>query len=279
MIALAVAVLASSLFSLTIKFAEQRAHHLKTVGAVNYLLGATAYTIASVGHGWPGLTTVLAGLLGGVAISTAFLLLTRLMRLKGISVVAGIIRLSVVFPIFFSILLWGERPNWIQSVGVGLAIVSLPLFGMDRRQEGRVRIDPRVLLIGVLLLCVNGGFMLSIRLFDQIGTHSEHIQFFAVMFGVATAIAAGAWLLDRQGSSPRDLVPGAWLGLCNMGSGYMLLRALQTLPGVIVFPLSASLGLMLTVLAATWLWGERIGRPSAVGLTISLAAAVCMNIS
>ena len=159
-----------------------------------------------------------------------------------------------------------------------MAIVSLPLFGIERRKEGRVRLDPRVLLIGAILLCVNGGFMLSIRLFDQVGAHSEHVQFFAVMFTVATAVSVGAWLFDRH-SSPRDLVPGAWLGLCNMGSGYMLLRALQTLPGVIVFPLSASLGLMLTVLAATWLWRERIGRPSAVGLTISLAAAVCMNIS
>ena len=279
MLPLVVSIFASTLFGLTMKYSEANRYHMKTVGASNYVVAAAIYVAASIPRGLPSVSTVLVGLLGGVGIVSAFLLLIQLLRLKGISITTAVIRLSVLVPALLSVALWGERPTVIQAIGALLAVISLPLMGMDDPVDGRIRLNRRAIVLTVALLVANGGFMTSIRLFHEIGSDSENVQLFAVIFTTAALISAGAWALDRSGATGRSVLPGVFLGVWNSGSGFMLLLALRTLPGVVVFPLNSSLGLMLTVLIALWVWRERLRRTGAIGLMFSFAAAVCINLA
>ena len=277
MLALMVSTIASSLFGLTVKYAEHRSRHLLAVGAVNYCTAAVVYWIATLGESPPSRVTWVLGIMGGIAYVTAYLFLVRVVRRKGISISAAVVRMSVLFPVISSILLWGERLSWAQSVGVALALVSLPLLGADGSGKGS-KIDVRGMALTGALFLANGGCLMAIRGFHQVGPEGEQRMFFSVLFGTAALVSVIAWGIDRVGSSKRDVVPGIFLGLWNTMGGFMLLVALRTLPSVVIFPFSSSVGLVLTTLVAMWVWGERFGKVGTVGMAIAVVAAVLINI-
>lgn len=275
--ALMVSTIASSLFGLTVKVAERRSCHLLAVGAVNYCTAALVYRIATWGEGPPSRATWVLGIMGGVAYVTAYLFLVRVVRFKGISISTAVVRLAVLFPVVFSVFLWGERPSWAQSAGVALAVVSLPLLGADGSAQGS-KTDIRGMALTGALFLTNGGCLMAIRGFHQVGPRDEQALFFSVLFDTAAVVSVIAWWMDRAGSSKRDVVPGLFLGLWNTMGGFMLLVALRTLPGVVVFPFSSSLAVVLTTLVAMWAWGERFGKIGTVGMALATVAAVLINI-
>jgi len=76
----------------------------------------------------------------------------------------------------------------------------------------------------------------------------------------------------------REVASGVPLGVINFGTSFMIIAALDSLPGAIVFPVTAALGLVLTTGGAAWLWREIPGRLGRVGLVIALAAVVLINL-
>ena len=275
--ALAGAAIFSSVFALTVKYSAMKSHHLKAVGAVNYVLAFLVYLVASMGQSFPRPEILLIGIAGGAAYVIAFYLLVYVIHLRGVSISTAVVRLSVLFPIVFSIILWGERPNTIQGIGIGLAVVSLILLGI-RRAERENKIDIKGLLLTCALFLSNGGCNMAIRIFHQIETEIERTQFFCILFGVAAVVSIAVLLFDRGGASKRDIIPGIVLGLCNSSIGVLILVAMQSLPSIIVFPFNSSVGLVLTTLIAVGIWKEKISRTGYMGLAVSLIAAVLMNL-
>ena len=70
------------------------------------------------------------------------------------------------------------------------------------------------------------------------------------------------------------IVLGAW----NCGGGLTMLIALRYLPGVVVFPVSSALGLVLTACVALLVWRERISGWAAAGIGLAVASATLMNL-
>ena len=68
------------------------------------------------------------------------------------------------------------------------------------------------------------------------------------------------------------------MGAANLFQIAMLLRALEILPGTVVFPLAATVGLATTLLGGIVLFGERFGRLTATGIVLSLFAIVFINV-
>lgn len=280
MIPLVIATLTSSLFTLTVKYSQMNRLCLYTVGAVNYTTATLIFLAISLPSGFPEGFTLIVGAIGGMAIVTAYFLLVGLMQLRGVSITSAVIRLSVLLPVLFSIFVWHEQPSIIQATGIILAILSLPFFGLDKEKRvGRVRIDKKTLFYTGLLLCVNGIYMMTIRFFHQEGQSERSAQFFFVMFTTAASIGWMIWFLQKKKVSKPDILPGVFLGLCNTGSGSMVLLSLQFLPGVVVFPLTSSVGLVITVIVARLVWSERLGGTGVFGIICAAIAAILMNLS
>ncbi len=169
-----------------------------------------------------------------------YLFLFPLMRLRGISIAAAVQQLSVLVPITFAMVVWGERPQGVQAVGALLALASLPLLtirpGQSRfdraalppQDRARERRRNLVLLAGVFL--VNGCGALAMRGFQQVGPADEETLYLAILFSVAALVSLAAWWPHRRPASRRDLLPGVVLGVINAFSGIALLGALQRLP-------------------------------------------------
>ena len=69
-----------------------------------------------------------------------------------------------------------------------------------------------------------------------------------------------------------NLALGVFMGAANIFQLAMLLLALDALPGTVVFPLAATVGLATTLLGGMVLFGERFGRLTAVGIVLTLFA-------
>jgi len=277
-----VSVVSSSLFSLTIKYADRRGCRLMAVGATNYTTAAAVYLIAAAiswirGVPLPDPSTAVLGVVTGLFYVLAFTFIIRLQGARGISVSAAAIRLSVLFPVVASIAVWGERPTGVQLAGMVMAVASLPLLGGIARPKGAA-LDAGGVLLTLALFVANGLVMLCLRVYDEIGRGDERVYFFALLFLTAAISSTVVWRVEGKGGQRRDILPGVALGVWNTGAGFMVVLALQSLPGTTVFPVYSSIGLVLTTLAAAAAWEERVRSYRGVGIGVAVVAAVLMNL-
>ena len=252
------------------------------VGAVNYATAAGVYLIAAgvarlSGIPLPDLPTALLGVATGLLYVLAFTFIIRLQGARGISVSAAAIRLSVLFPVVASIVFWGERPGGVQIAGIVLAVFSLPLLGGLSFRRG-APIDWRGLGLTLVLFAANGLVVLGLRLYREIGRGDEGAYFFALLFLAAAISSAVVWRAEGNGIRRVDVLPGMAVGVWNTGSGLMVVIALRSMPGTVVFPIYSSIGLVLTTVVAALVWKERIRSAAGVGIGTAVAAAVLMNL-
>ncbi len=278
MLALLLSTILSSCFSLIIRFAQRRKDNLYAVGAVNYLTAAAFHGVwaLSSGGGFD-LETIGIGAFGGLSYSTAFLLILPFMRLRGVSVSAAMIRLSIVIPLGFALAVWGESVSALQAVGALLALSALPFLNYRPASEkGHLQLKAVLLLVSVFL--TTGFCGLSVRWFHQTGSAGSESAFLTILFGTAALVMTAAWLFNRRGISPGDIPVGTALGLCNALGNRLLITALQQLPSILVYPFSSAVGLTMTVVFSWTVWGEKANRTEIAGISIAGVAVVLINI-
>lgn len=278
MIVLLLSTLFSAAFGLVVRYAQRRNGNLLAVGALNYLTAALFHVAlrASEGIVPPSPPTWRIGILAGIAYVTAYFFLVPFMKLRGVSIATAVVRLSVLIPVVFSVALWGERPNGMQTSGAILALMSLPLLGFHP-SVGREGLRAKETLLLVALFLGNGLCLLSVRGYHQTGIQGEESLFLGILFSTAAVISNAVWLFRRAGFSRRDILPGVMLGLCNALGNLSLVAALQQLPGVFVFPFYSSIGLVFAAAFAGVVWRERISRIEAAGMTIAVGAVVLIH--
>ena len=286
MLYLLLATLFSAGFGLVVRHAQHRAANMWTVGALNYLTAALLHTSRALAgrSGAPAAITLAVGIVGGVSYVGAYFFFFPFVARRGVSVATAVIRLGVMVPVVVSVAIWGEEVAALQSIGVLLAVLSLPLLTLQPKGSAPIgpsrgpSFSPREAARLAILCLANGMCMLSVGAFEHYGPSSQASQFLALLFGTAAAVGAVGWLTHRRGSSLRDLVPGVMLGLCNALGNLALVQALGQLPGVIVFPFYSAVGILLTALFAQWAWHEPIRRLEWLGMAVALTAVVFVNL-
>jgi drug/metabolite transporter (DMT)-like permease len=295
MLALVLSTVFSAGFGLLIRTAQGMGANLVAVGAANYLTAMTVnLALFLLGGGSPPSgTTVALALAGGFTYAVAFFMVFRLTRERGASITASVMRISTLVPVAFSLLVWGERLTAWQAAGAGLALASLPLLtlrpGMSR-SGGRAG-GGAILLVS--LFVVNGLCMLVPRAFRATEAAGEEAVFLAILFAAAATTLCSAWAVTERraaagtradASQPRrhplllDIAPGIAVGVCNALQNRFMITALQRLPGTLVYPFTAAVGLVLTVAVARVAWRERFGRLGSAGIAVACAAIVLVNL-
>ncbi len=254
-------------------------------------------------------------MLAGVGYVVSYFLLLAVVKQDGISVTMAVVRLSVMIPVVFSIFYWREQRNLYQISGIILVCLSLPLLSQNRpprqtmkgkpltppppprpsprpplpketgvwgegmRSIGGVRgIFQHANFLILVLFLLTGWCALSTKAFVQVSPQDAREIFLLFLFGTAAVIGIVPLLLFRTVPTPRDILPGTLLGLCNIFGNHFLLIALSGLPGMIVFPIASSSGVVLNTLFAVTVWHERLRRPVIVGIAISVLALVLINL-
>ena len=290
MIYVAGQVFGNFVFAMSLRLARGKQYHYLTVGTINYAVAAALAVAWAVLNGIPNLDllVVVLGAINGLQYQISLVVLFSVVELVGIGITFGIIRLAIALPTLASIFLWGEQPAVLQVVGLALAFVALPLLGADAHQAARSGRGHSLRTWSVLLavLILSGAGFTAAKAFSVWSTPDYQPLYTASVFVAATLGAAFVWpirkrfrLADWRTASLRHNVGlGVLMGAANLFQIAMLLRALEILPGTVVFPLAATVGLATTLLGGIVLFGERFGRLTATGIVLSLFAIVFINV-
>jgi drug/metabolite transporter (DMT)-like permease len=270
-----------SAFGLLLKHAGIRGQKLLAVGAVNYIFAAilSIFSVVSERSFQVSPPTMIFGTMNGVTYVVSFFLILYAMNARGIAVSMAIVRVSVVIPVLFSIVYWQEIPNRWQVIGIILACISLPLLSTRQRsnQPGQSVAKWLGLVIATLFL-FSGGSQVAMKSFNELSPAFEKPVYLLFLFGTTAIVSIWLLLWKRIVPSWGDIVYGVLIGSSNiLGSG-ALIFALEKLPGMIVFPISASAGLLFTVAIAVSLLGEKLERRTVVGMLTTIIALVFINI-
>jgi drug/metabolite transporter (DMT)-like permease len=276
---LALNIVFASVFTLLIKWVGNRKREdIVTVGAINYVVAALLVV--------PGFLTnelelisvhavATGGAMGACYFVTYFFVVHAIARI-GASAATVIGGLSVLLPIVCGAVIWDETPNAYQCVGIALSIIALSLIGRHggAQTAGRAWTTPVILILFFLL----AGFARLAQEAFKHGSDADQRPTFLFAAFVITAVPSLAILISRKFQfSLRECVFGCAMGSANYLQLHFTMKALQDLPGFVVFPIASAGCLILTAIVATQLLDERLSRKTHVGIVLASIALVLLN--
>ena len=141
----------------------------------------------------------------------------------------------------------------------------------------------KVVITLFVLFLAGGAVDIIMKTFQEsFGATNSRFMFLLLSFGIAFLIGLGYVLQKglRTGEWP-DRETWAWgtlLGVINYGSLEFLLRALEVLPGTVVFPINNIAIVVLAAILGVMFWGERLSKTNLAGLALALVGLVLLNL-
>ena len=284
---LLLSILASTLIYIVFKlFSIYGVNTLQAI-IINYFVAACAgliwyggtVDIDQIPHfGWfPG--TLLLGML--------FILIFYLMAIttqrSGLSVVSVATKMSVMIPILFGIMYYGEAMGALKLLGIILALFAVYLASAKNRDG--LKVKKRNIIFPILVFLGSGVIDTSIKYLESGYVSQTDVPLFsAVIF--ATAFTIGLFIIVYQLVRGRfrfrfkNLLGGIALGIPNYFSIYFLVLALRGgLESSTVFTLNNVGIVMLSTFIGITFFKERLLTKNWIGIGLAVAGIVLVSLS
>ena len=278
MLYLLLAILCSALVSVLMRFSTEKVKGNVSMLAMNYLmclLLAAAYTRGNgTGAGTPGVAgAVFMGIINGVLYLLGFVLLQFNVKKNGVVLSSTFMKLGLLVPMVVSIFFFGEMPALWQVAGFVLAVTAILLVnvGNDASAAG--------MKAGlILLLLVNGGADAMSKIFDELGQADWSECFLMVTFGTALLLCGALVFVKQERPGKWEVLFGLLIGIPNYFSARFLLRSLEHVAAVIVYPTYSVATILVVTVTGLCLFRERLNKRQWAAVAVILAALVLLNI-
>ena len=278
MIYLILCILSSSMIYVIFRVAKNYNCKLQSLITINYLaaslLGillfqpfAEGNTPATLPHWMP------FAILLGILFIAMFYLIGHSAQKAGITVTTLANKLSLVFPVTFSLIYFNEQLSTLKAIGIVTAIIAVGLT-VYKKELTKTNL---VYIVLPLFIFLGSGLIDSIVKFVQAVKISESetslytILVFMVAFlcGVLVSIFTKTYRLKLN---PATLLFGALLGIVNFGSLYFIIKALNKsgLESSLVFALNNMAIVAFTAILGTLLFKERLNKINFAGVVLAL---------
>jgi len=216
--------------------------------------------------------------LAGTAYALGFVLLAWMMKAKGAAITAAVMNLGVILPILAAVLIWGERPGSLAIVGIGLAVIAMPVLALDKGID-REPLTPRRIAALIALFFINGMALVFADWFHSYDLVAERPLYFAVLFTVASIVAVGYWQMQKERVfTKREMSWGVALGVDNAVAALLILYSLDAEMASVLFALVGALTLAVVAIFAAVVWREMPGRAGWIGMAAAVAALVLAKV-
>lgn len=277
---LALAVTFSSGVAMTMKVANARELNLGQFLAVNYLV-CTMGLLAWGAWRTLGLNSLFIWILGitvGVMYVLCLWLFNRAITVGGLALSTTLMRLSAALPTLGSLILFTERANTFQILGIVLAFFCLPLASREPlrfNQAGKESV--KGMIWGVLLFAAYGLTDFAFKVQAELEPLADPNAFMATIFGAALLLTFPQFF---KGARPNRqcLIWGFVLGTSNVLATYFWIRTLKHIPGSVAFP-TLGLGVIaFTTVASLLIWQEKLRPSNYAFLALASAAVILINL-
>lgn len=278
MIYLLLTILSSTLIYIIFKLAKNYSCQLPGLISINYLVATilgfllfqqTNYNFSSELKIWLPFAFIL-----GVLFIVMFFLIGNSSQKAGITITTLANKLSLVFPVLFSIIYFNEQINFIKYIGIATAFIAvlLTLYKTDIKRKNQTYI------LLPLIIFIGSGITDSVVKYAQTvkinSTESAIFSSFVFLFAFIISILV---FLFKGGVNFRTLnIPtlllGILLGLVNFGSLYFILIALDKskLESSLVFALVNMSIVVVSAITGRFLFNEKLSKINTVGIFLAI---------
>lgn len=218
---------------------------------------------------------VLAGTMGFIFIANLFVYSASLHR-SGMGISIAAMRVSLVIPVGVSILVFGERIDGTQWIGVILVFLALALM------LPRIRINKidgmKDAMFPLLLFVMTGIADTSMKVYERVySTAIPEYAFLSLIF--AFSLLFGMLVLQRGDGfrfTLSSMIYGVIVGVANLYSSFFLLKALSFLSGSLVFSLVNILNVIFGALIGYLVWKDLLTNKQKAGLAVAALSIVLL---
>lgn len=221
----------------------------------------------------------IASVIIGVLFMLLFLVVHQSTNSAGISITSAAAKLSVVFPVLLSFYIdSNDRLYPKKIIGIVILLVAFVLIVYSNG----IQLKKKSLPVFPLLLFLGMGFVDSlIKLSQQIFIPEEAVSLFTLYVFSVAAITGFIFLLLKKKAhlllNGRTILLGIVLGICNYGSLYFIIKALNLnlhkptfLDSSRIFMLTNLGVVLLSTLVGIILFRERLQRANYIGILLSI---------
>jgi len=278
MIYLLLAILCSAMISLLMRLSENKITGRVSMLAANYitcfLLGGFCTGFRNMlPAGVPMGETFGLAAVNGLLYLLGFVFLQMNIRRNGVVLSSTFMKLGLLVPMVISVVFFGEMPAPMQIVGFLLAIGAIVLMNTGGG-EGEVRFKAGLILV----LLAGGGCDAMAKVYEEIGNPALSDPYLFYSFGAALILCAGLMLYKKESMGKWELLFGALVGVPNYFTARFLLRSLEDIPAVIVYPTYSVATILVVTLAGMAFFKERLGKRQWLAMGVILGALVLLNI-
>lgn len=279
MIFIVLAIVTSVLNAIILKRGETGQHDRLVVMASNYLVAAGLAVGLWLVRGaqvfsWP---TLVLGIVGGIFYAGGLILWMVAIRRSGIGTSTAALRMGVVWPVLVSLVIFGEVPSVYQSVGIALALVAILLVSLSGHLNDASLGGGAVFLL-LATWVIAGACFVTLKVFTEVSPKSEKDALLALIFGSAFIMSWGWVFLRKRRLRWSDFASGGVFGFFNVTSNMLVLTGLQTVPGILAFPIMNTGILFATGVLGVTVYGERPGLWGMLALPAAAGAIALMSL-
>ena len=285
MLYLVLAILSSAAMALVLKFFRNQTGNRYGILLGNYLtcVAIAVYMLPDKGMILSGSwITLTCGIGAGVFFVMALVCMQSSIRRNGASITAAFARLGLIVALGVSILLFREVPTALQLIGIGLAIGAIVVLRTDGGKAaggGSGKLGFAVLLV---TLAASGCADVMAKVFDVYGNRQEDSLYIFWLFVTTVILCVVLLLIEKKKTGKKlrfgEFAAGILVGIPNYFSSFLLLRSLQNLQAVLVYPTYSTATILLVIALSALLFRERLTRRQLPGILLILMALVLLNL-
>ena len=215
-----------------------------------------------------------------------YLLMTASTQRSGVTVTSLSSKLSVVLPTLAGVFLFGEKLNFVATLGIVLALVALVLVVGGKKGDAKhcVSTGGKGWLIGLLPVFIffgTGTGDILMKLTEQRHTGNDlsfmiaFIYFIALLFGIL--IVAYDLIRGCSKWQWKSALGGIGLGVINYFSTYCVYNAMRCFDNVVLFPVYNIGVVSVTALTGWLLFKEKLTWKNYLGLAIAIIAVILIT--
>lgn len=279
MLYLVLAIACSTLISVAMRISENHIKNNMGMFISNYLtcvllsccfMERSSFFSTESGFGM----ALLQGCFSGFLFLASLFLMQRNMHHNGIVLTSAFSKLGVLVPTLMAIVVFRERPEILQIVGMAVALIAITIMYFEK---GAFAQGSRK---GLLLatLCVSGITDSMANIYDKTGAAAfkDHYLFFTFLAACLFAVLMN--LRSKAAISKAEIAFGVLIGVPNYFSARFLLLALSSIPAVITYPVYSAATIIAITLSGVLLFKEKVSNKKKFALLLVIAALVMLNL-
>lgn len=216
------------------------------------------------------------GIITGITFYIGFQLFATSTQKIGLAITSVSGNISVVLPVVFAMVVFGESSGALKIGGILVALISFYfIFKPERNQS----IEKHKIIFPALLFVVTGTNAILLKIGQQNGSADSKLLLMAIIFLFAFFTGLIHLLASKSKPSitPKNIGGALLLGLLNFTSTTLLFKALSIFEASVFFPVYNSGYIAISALGGYLFFKEKLKPVNIFGIFMAMVAIIIIT--